>query len=103
MGLSLKDRMKRKIKRKEVPAPGEIRININACDGCGRCVMICPEDVFSLREISEQEIEEMPFLGRMKVKIKRKNKSFTAQPEKCTRCSLCENKCHEQAIRIGYN
>ena len=50
--------------------------NARWCKGCGICVAFCPQGV----------------LGLVKQKIR------ILEPEKCTRCGLCEMRCPDYAI-----
>ncbi len=55
-----------------------LRVYTNArwCKGCGICVEFCPKGV----------------LGLVKQKVR------ILEPEKCTRCGLCEMRCPDYAI-----
>lgn len=55
-----------------------MRVYINArwCKGCGICVAFCPNGV----------------LGLVKQKVR------ILEPERCTRCALCEMRCPDYAI-----
>ena len=33
-------------------------INWSKCDGCGKCVEVCPENVFELKEFSQADIKK---------------------------------------------
>ncbi|MDR3252581.1 MAG: 4Fe-4S dicluster domain-containing protein [Tannerella sp.] len=87
---------------KEQPAfPVEIRINKLACDGCGACATICPNSVLVLKDISDEEIAALSFMGRLYVRLKGKTKSYVSDPDSCIACRRCEKICHERAIRVG--
>lgn len=77
-----------------------ITINWNMCDGCGRCVEICPLSVLELKEISQVDYKELRWLGKMKVKFKGSIKAQATNEIDCIGCGKCADNCHENAIRI---
>jgi NAD-dependent dihydropyrimidine dehydrogenase PreA subunit len=79
-----------------------IQINTNKCDGCGTCTEICPNQVFEMEEISQNEIQSLSFFGRLKVRIKGNVKSKITNPQNCTSCGKCIKNCHENAITYTY-
>ena len=90
-----------KPKLNRIALAGEIRINTSSCDGCGKCVDICPNKVISLRDLSDAEIAELPFKGRVKVLFKGRRKAYVQNINACISCRLCEKNCHESAIQVG--
>jgi len=71
------------------------------CDGDAACALVCPNNVFSIREITDDEYKLLPFIGRLKTRIKGRNKSFVVHPEWCIGCNLCVTNCHEKAIKLS--
>lgn len=55
----------------------EVKIDVGACDGCGKCVAECPNKVFELVD------------GKAK-----------ANAEICMACYYCETLCPKLAIKI---
>lgn len=76
---------------------GVVGIDETSCDGCGDCVDICPHSAIHIKELSKEEVKNLPFKGRLKVMIKG-NKKAIINPDICTSCGLCMKKCHEFAI-----
>ncbi|MDD3323047.1 MAG: ferredoxin family protein [Paludibacter sp.] len=76
-------------------------INHVKCDGDAACTIVCPNNVFSLRKITDEEYNQLPFVGKLKTKIKGRNKSFVTDPESCIGCNLCVTNCHEKAITLS--
>jgi NAD-dependent dihydropyrimidine dehydrogenase PreA subunit len=56
-----------------------VEVNTVACTGCGVCVDTCPPDVFRLDE---------------------KNKAYTAYPEDCQGCFVCQWDCTFEALKV---
>ena len=77
-----------------------VLVKLNACDGCGQCAIICPTQVFEMDELTTQEIGELSFLGRLKVRIKGNLKSHVTSPDACIACGKCMRSCHEHAITV---
>jgi len=55
-----------------------VKIDLERCDGCGKCVEECPMDVFQMAS----------------------NKAQAANEEDCMTCRLCETVCPQLAITI---
>lgn len=69
--------------------PGaEITIDDNKCIGCGRCVEVCPEDVYALKVFDN------------KTKPNKKYKSTPLKPNECILCLSCIEICPTKAIFI---
>ncbi|MDR3182621.1 MAG: 4Fe-4S dicluster domain-containing protein [Planctomycetaceae bacterium] len=86
--------------KKRAAFQGKIRIDKSACDGCGVCVKKCPKNVFILKDISDEEIADLSFMGKLKVRFRRK-KSYVNDYNLCISCKLCERSCHKFAIQVG--
>jgi ferredoxin len=76
---------------------GIVTIDEISCDGCGDCVDVCPFSAIDMKTLNDKEVKELPFKGRLKVKIKGRDKAFINQ-DLCTACGLCMKSCHEFAI-----
>ena len=76
---------------------GKIFVNKSSCDGCGNCVDSCPQAAIVIVTLTNEEIKKLSFKGRIKVKIKGKNKA-DINPDLCIACGLCIKQCHEFAI-----
>lgn len=85
--------------RAEISEP--VSVNFNACDGCGMCVQVCPSEVFTMRELIVEEVRELSFFGRLKVRIKGNVKSEVVAPDACLLCGKCADNCHEKAITVN--
>ena len=76
---------------------GKIVIDKVSCDGCGTCVEACPHSALALKTLSDEDVKNLPFKGRLKVKIKGNQKAFVNY-DLCTTCGLCLKQCHEFAV-----
>lgn len=54
-----------------------IEIDLDACEGCGNCVEVCPTEVYQLNG---------------------QNKSEPVSPEECIECCACVEDCPQEAI-----
>lgn len=79
----------------------EVTIDISYCDGCGKCVAVCPNNVFEMRELTEQEYKLLTFGQKIWIRIKGRRKSFVLNVEGCVACRLCVENCREKAIKIS--
>lgn len=86
--------------RSNVSDSDAVFVNSNACDGCGMCSSICPEQVFEMKELTKQEVSELSFFGRLKVRIKGNVKSEVVNADACVACGKCLS-CHEHAITVA--
>ena len=77
-----------------------LTINKNKCDGCGICAENCPGNVFIVREISQAEFDSLKLIGKLKIKVKGKLRSYIFSEEDCIECGTCVNNCHERAIKL---
>lgn len=95
----LKQRINKKKLEQELQLKnGKIVIDESSCDGCGSCLETCPHSALTLKILSEEEIQNLSFKGRLKVKIKGNKKAYVSNYDLCTACGLCIKQCHEFAI-----
>ena len=74
-------RFKQKIIAKKVDQElkiknGIVTVNQTSCDGCGTCIETCPHKAISMITLNDEQINKLPFKGRLKVKIKGAEKSY---------------------------
>ena len=58
-----------------------ITVDRDKCDGCGRCVELCPMGILIISEGDEK-------------------KAKATEEEWCMVCQLCETECHKGAIKV---
>ncbi len=88
-------------RNKQTAMAGEVIIDKSSCDGCGVCVNNCPNKVLILKDISDKELTDLSFKGKLKVAFKGKKKAYVCHLDSCIFCGLCEKNCHEFAIQVG--
>lgn len=76
---------------------GIVKVDNSSCDGCGKCIETCPQSAIELKTLSDADIKNLSFKGRLKVWIKGKEKAFISS-DLCISCGLCIQQCHEFAI-----
>lgn len=88
------------MRRNNIPSTSPVFVNLDACDGCGLCVDVCPKGLFEMKELSDEEHGQLSFVGKIKVRIKGRTKSYVTQPDDCISCGKCVRSCHERAITV---
>jgi len=81
---------------------GIVKIDQASCDACKTCLDLCPYDAINISILTEQEVKQLSFKGRLKVRIKGNEKAVIDQGL-CTACGLCMKNCHEFAIHKTSN
>lgn len=76
---------------------GVVTVDESSCDACGACVDTCPHSAIEIVTLSNEQVKNLSFKGRIKVMIKGNEKAFINQ-DLCTACGLCMKQCHEFAI-----
>ena len=76
---------------------GIVVVDESSCDCCGGCIDTCPQSAINIKTLSEKEIKQLSFKGRLKVMIKGNSKA-NINLDLCTACGLCMEQCHEFAI-----
>ncbi|KSV17561.1 4Fe-4S ferredoxin [Dehalococcoides mccartyi] len=85
--------------------PGDFApvINTSKCEGDGECVLVCPNDVFEIYQLSALEKNQLPFISRLKVSAHGSKQARLIHPERCEGCGNCVSACHEKAIKLKKN
>ena len=76
-------------------------INLNACEGKGPCVDVCPYGVLEMRPLSDEEFGGLSFIGKLKTRVHGREKAFVLHADRCHACGLCVTECPERAIKLG--
>jgi NAD-dependent dihydropyrimidine dehydrogenase PreA subunit len=73
-------------------------IDHGACEGKAACVRVCPEQVFRVQRITDEDFARLGWLSRLKSQAHRRRTAYAVAPERCNGCGLCVPACPEQAI-----
>lgn len=75
-------------------------IGINKCNGCGTCATVCPQGVFEMRQLTQDEKSKLNFIGKLKVKKAGDIRPFVVNEDNCIGCGKCVSNCHERTIKL---
>jgi len=75
----------------------KIRIDIEACDGCGVCVSVCPAFVLEVLNGKARVVNPEACLG---IRAKQLCSECVEIEEMCTGCVACVRSCPTAAIEI---
>jgi len=62
-----------------------INVDLDACEGSGQCVAVCPSTVYKIEKMEEYKGEE---------------KAVAERPEDCILCMACVSACPTKAITV---
>lgn len=65
---------------------GRISVDVEACSGCGLCVLFCPTAALAHSEFETPEQDDKKYLEH--------------SPELCTQCRLCEDVCIRKCLHV---
>ena len=65
-----------------------VAVDLDLCNGCGKCVDVCPMDVYNWIGTSDHPKSE--------------RKAFPTKESKCVQCYKCETSCPTKAIRVTF-
>jgi 4Fe-4S ferredoxin len=83
--------------------PGQIVpvIDMSRCEGKGDCVRVCPENVFQVRRIDDEDYRALGVLSKLKIRIHGMQMGYTPNADACRSCGLCVAACPEHAIALA--
>lgn len=76
-------------------------ISLDACEGKGPCVEVCPYDVLAMGPISDEQFRGLSFIGKLKTRVHGREKAYVLHEDQCHSCGLCVTACPERAIKLG--
>ena len=76
-------------------------VDLKRCEGKGDCERVCPENVFEVRRIDEEDYRQLGLLHRFKLRIHGSNVAYTPNVDACRSCGLCVTACPERAITLA--
>ena len=75
-------------------------IDLKKCEGKADCVIVCPENVFEVREIDTEDYEKLNLLNKFKLRVHGMKVAYTPNADACKSCGLCVSACPEKAITL---
>jgi 4Fe-4S ferredoxin len=76
-------------------------VNLKRCEGKGDCADVCPEDVFVIRRIDDEDYQGLAALNRFKLRVHGMKVAYTPNADACRACGLCVSACPEHAITLA--
>jgi 4Fe-4S ferredoxin len=70
------------------------------CEAKSDCVVVCPNDVFEIRRINDDDFSRLPPLAKLRVLAHRRRTAYTPNADACRACGLCVVACPEEAITV---
>ena len=70
------------------------------CEAKRDCVIVCPNDVFEIRRIDDNDFASLRPLGKLRVLAHRRQTAYTPNASDCGACGLCVVACPEGAISL---
>jgi NAD-dependent dihydropyrimidine dehydrogenase PreA subunit len=70
------------------------------CEAKRDCVVVCPNDVFEIRRIDDDDFRPLSPLAKLRVLAHRRQTSYTPNVDACRACGLCVVACPEGAITL---
>jgi NAD-dependent dihydropyrimidine dehydrogenase PreA subunit len=75
-------------------------VDFNRCEGKADCVRVCPENVFAMARIEDEDYRKLGLLSRFKLRVHGMQVAFTPNVDACLSCGLCVSACPEKAITL---
>lgn len=76
-------------------------INLKRCEGKADCVAVCPENVFEVRQIDQEDYDELNFINKLKLRVHGMKVAYAPNADACKSCGLCVSACPEKAIILA--
>ena len=75
-------------------------IDLNACEGKGPCIDVCPYNVLEMQALKDEGYKQLSFFGKLKTAVHGRDKAVVVKPDLCHSCGLCVTSCPEKAIKL---
>lgn len=85
---------------KQAPGVMVAVVNLKRCEGKGECVEVCPENVFRVQRIEQEDYQDLNALQKLKIRLHGMQVAYTPNADACRSCGLCVSACPEQAITL---
>ncbi|WP_027210374.1 4Fe-4S dicluster domain-containing protein [Burkholderia sp. WSM2232] len=82
--------------------PGVIApvVDLKRCEGKGDCLQVCPENVFEIRRVDDDDYLRLDWMHRLKLRVHGMKVAYTPNAHACRSCGLCVTACPERAIKL---
>ena len=83
--------------------PGALHpvVDRSRCEGKEDCVRVCPENVFEIGRITDEDFAALGFIAKLKSRAHGRKTAYTPRADACRSCGLCVTACPEKAIRLA--
>jgi NAD-dependent dihydropyrimidine dehydrogenase PreA subunit len=82
------------------PASWMPTIDRGRCEGKADCVVVCPNDVFEVRRMDDEDFSRLRALAKLKSMAHQRLTAYTPNLDQCRACGLCVVACPEHAITL---
>ena len=76
-------------------------VDLKRCEGKGDCERVCPESVFQVRRIDDEDYGQLGALQKFKLRVHGMKIAYTPNADACRSCGLCVAACPEHAITLA--
>jgi 4Fe-4S ferredoxin len=76
-------------------------VDLKRCEGKGDCERVCPESVFEVKRIEDEDYQRLGVLHRIKLRVHGLKMAYTTNADACRSCGLCVTACPERAIALA--
>ncbi len=76
-------------------------VDLKRCEGKGDCERVCPESVFEVRRIEDEDYQRLGVLHRVKLRMHGLRIAYATNADACQSCGLCVTACPEHAIALA--
>jgi NAD-dependent dihydropyrimidine dehydrogenase PreA subunit len=70
------------------------------CEGKRDCIDVCPNDVFEVRRMDEQDYTKLSRFEKLRVIAHKRQTAYPVRMDDCRACGLCVVACPEKAIGL---
>lgn len=64
-------------------------MSFNRCEGKLDCVVVCPQDVFEVRRIDDDDFAALGLIAKVRVAAHGRQVAYTPNADQCRACGLC--------------